>query len=67
MAPAPNEETPRQVYEGRGEKFEDALQDCAEQAVSADERNLGATFQVVRYEVVVDNPRISEHKVAIMK
>jgi hypothetical protein len=67
MAKAYDDEPEHQVFEGRGETAEKAFQRCAESAIRADERNHGAVFQVVRYEVVVENPRISEYRISIMK
>lgn len=53
------------TYTGTGETMKDALQDAAEQAVADSRDDVGVEFDIVRHIVVVDNPRISQHKVTI--
>ena len=55
-----------QVFEGRGETLDEAFESAAKKALDMDrERYLGKEFQVVRHVVIIDNPRIREHKIAI--
>lgn len=53
------------TYVGKGETFEDALQDAAEVAVRDSRENIDRKFEVVRHTVIVSNPRISQNKVVI--
>jgi len=57
---------PLKSYEGRGETLDEAFLDAARKALDDDrDRNVGRQFVVIRHVVTVDNPRISEHRVAI--
>lgn len=53
------------TYVGRGETLEQAFEDAAVRAIEDSRENAGRQFEVVRWVVTVDNPRISEHKVTI--
>jgi ADP-ribose pyrophosphatase YjhB (NUDIX family) len=53
------------TYVGVGGTLEEAFENAATAAVRESRENVGRRFEVVRWVVTVDNPRISEHKVTI--
>jgi hypothetical protein len=61
-----DDQTPGVSYEGIGETLALALTDAATKAVEDSRDNVGRSFDLVRHRVVVDNPRISEHRVLLV-
>jgi flavin-binding protein dodecin len=53
------------TYVGVGGTLEEAFESAATAAVEDSRENVGRSFEVVRWAVTVDNPRISEYKVTI--
>jgi hypothetical protein len=53
------------TYQGVGRTLDEAFEDVANNAVADSVGNVGKEFDVVRWVVTVDNPRISQHKVVI--
>jgi hypothetical protein len=53
------------TYEGVGRTLDEAFQNVADNAVADSADNIGKDFEVVRYVVTIDNPRISQHRVVV--
>ncbi len=56
---------PIEEFDGRGETFDDALEDAARKVIDKNVANDGREYVVLHHIVTVSNPRISEHKIKL--
>ncbi|HET8742766.1 MAG TPA: hypothetical protein VFM41_09100 [Gaiella sp.] len=56
---------PIEEFDGRGETFDDALEDAARKVIDENVANDGKEYVVLHHIVTVSNPRISEHKIKL--